>query len=82
MAAATAACLAELQAAALPLLRIATTIERVDAQAREVHAQRGALAQERDGLNQHRLEVDATAGGPRGGRSGTGCSSHDGGSVR
>jgi len=39
------------------LLRIAEIIEGVDAQAREVHAQRGALAQERDGLQQHQLEV-------------------------
>lgn len=40
------------------LLRVAEIIERRDAQAREVHAQRGALAQERDRLDQHRLEVE------------------------
>jgi hypothetical protein len=40
------------------LLRIAEILEGFDAQAREVHAQRGALAQERDRLNQHRLEVE------------------------
>lgn len=40
------------------LLRIAEVIERADTQAREVHARRGALAQERDRLNQHRLEVE------------------------
>jgi energy-coupling factor transporter ATP-binding protein EcfA2 len=40
------------------LLQIAAVIEGLDARAREVHAQRGALAQERDGLNQHRLEVE------------------------
>ncbi|MHB8912938.1 MAG: AAA family ATPase, partial [Lysobacter sp.] len=40
------------------LLRIAEIIERIDAQAREVHAQRGALAQERDTLDQHRLEIE------------------------
>ncbi|WP_441293489.1 AAA family ATPase [Chromobacterium haemolyticum] len=40
------------------LLRITETIERFDAQAREVLTQRGALAQERDRLNQHRLEVE------------------------
>lgn len=40
------------------LLKIAAVIEGSDAIAREVYAQRGALAQERDGLNQHRLEVE------------------------
>jgi hypothetical protein len=40
------------------LLRIADVIERFDTQAREVHAQRGALAQERDRLNQHSLEIE------------------------
>ncbi|MDC7712409.1 AAA family ATPase [Vogesella indigofera] len=40
------------------LLQVAEIIERFDAQAREVLAQRGALAQERDRLNQHRLEVE------------------------
>lgn len=40
------------------LLRIADVIEGVDAQAREVHAQRGALAQERDRLQQLQLEVE------------------------
>lgn len=40
------------------LLRIAGIIEGSDAQAREVHAQRGALAQERDRLDRHRLEVE------------------------
>jgi len=40
------------------LLRIAGIIERVDAQAREVLAQRGALTQERDRLNQYHLEVE------------------------
>lgn len=40
------------------LLRFAEMIEGVDVQAREVHAQRGALAQERDRLQQHLLEVE------------------------
>ncbi|HHM4356060.1 TPA: AAA family ATPase [Pseudomonas aeruginosa] len=40
------------------LLRVAGIIEGIDAQAREVHAQRGALAQERDRLLQHQLEVE------------------------
>jgi len=40
------------------LLRIAETIEGFDAQARDVHAQRGALAQERDRLQQHQLEIE------------------------
>ena len=40
------------------LMRIAEMIEHFDAQAREVHAQRGALAQERDKLDQYRLEVE------------------------
>jgi energy-coupling factor transporter ATP-binding protein EcfA2 len=40
------------------LLQIAAEIEVSDARAREVNAQRGALAEERDGLNQHRLEVE------------------------
>lgn len=39
------------------LLQTAEIIERLDAQAREVHAHRGTLAQERDRLNQHNLEV-------------------------
>lgn len=40
------------------LLRIAGIIEGFDAQAREVHVHRAALAQERDRLDQHRLEVE------------------------
>ncbi|MBQ1783236.1 MAG: AAA family ATPase [Gammaproteobacteria bacterium] len=40
------------------LLQIAETIEGLDAQAREVHAQRGALAHERDRLQQHQLEIE------------------------
>ncbi|AZU17724.1 MULTISPECIES: AAA family ATPase [Gammaproteobacteria] len=40
------------------LLQIAERIEGLDAKAREVHAQRGALAQERDRLNQHQLEIE------------------------
>lgn len=40
------------------LLRIAEVIEHADTQAREVHARRGALAQERDRLNQYQLEVE------------------------
>jgi hypothetical protein len=40
------------------LLRTAVIIELRDAQAREVHAQRGALTQERDRLDQHRLEIE------------------------
>ncbi|UTD55094.1 AAA family ATPase [Halomonas sp. MS1] len=40
------------------LLRIAYIIEDIDAQAREVHSQRSTLAQERDRLDQHRLEVE------------------------
>jgi energy-coupling factor transporter ATP-binding protein EcfA2 len=40
------------------LLQIAAIIEGFDAQAREVNAQRGVLAQQRDVLNQHRLEVE------------------------
>lgn len=40
------------------LLRIAAIIEGFDAQARDVHAQRGALAQERDRLQQHQLEIE------------------------
>lgn len=40
------------------LLRIAQIIEGFDAQARDVHAQRGALAQERDRLQQHQLEIE------------------------
>lgn len=40
------------------LLQIAAVIEGIDARAREVHAQRGALVQERDTLNQHRLEIE------------------------
>lgn len=40
------------------LLRIGEIIERLDVQAREVHAQRAALAEERDRLDQYRLEVE------------------------
>lgn len=40
------------------LLRTAVIIELRDAQARELHAQRGALTQERDRLDQHRLEIE------------------------
>lgn len=40
------------------LLQIAEIIERIDAQAREVHDQRGTLTQERDRLDQHRLEIE------------------------
>lgn len=40
------------------LLRIAEIIEGFDAQAREVHAQRRTLAQERDRLQQHQLEIE------------------------
>lgn len=40
------------------LLRIAHIIEGFDGQARDVHAQRGALAQERDRLQQHQLEIE------------------------
>ncbi|MBW5867545.1 MULTISPECIES: AAA family ATPase [Yersinia] len=40
------------------LLRIAATIERLDTHARDIHSQRGTLAQERDRLNQHQLEVE------------------------
>lgn len=40
------------------LLRIAEIIERFDVQARGVHTQRAALAQERVRLDQHRLEVE------------------------
>ena len=40
------------------LLRIAQIIEGFDAQARDVHAQRGAMAQERDRLQQHQLEIE------------------------
>lgn len=40
------------------LLQVAERIEGFDAQARAVHAQRGALTQERDRLNQHQLEVE------------------------
>jgi energy-coupling factor transporter ATP-binding protein EcfA2 len=40
------------------LLQIAAVIEGFDARARELLGQRGALAQERNGLNQHRLEVE------------------------
>ena len=40
------------------LLRIAQIIEGFDAQARDVNAQRGAMAQERDRLQQHQLEVE------------------------
>lgn len=37
---------------------IAATIELIDARAREVHTQRSSLAQERDGLSKHQLEVE------------------------
>jgi energy-coupling factor transporter ATP-binding protein EcfA2 len=40
------------------LLRIAKIIEGFDAQARDVNAQRGTLAQERDHLQQHQLEIE------------------------
>ena len=40
------------------LLRIAQIIEDLDAQARDMHAQRGALAQERERLQQHQLEIE------------------------
>ncbi|HBN8144562.1 TPA: AAA family ATPase [Pseudomonas aeruginosa] len=40
------------------LLQIAEIIERIDAQAREVHNQRGTLTQERDRLDQHRLDIE------------------------
>jgi len=40
------------------LLRIAEVIERADMQAREVHAQRVMLAQERDRLSLHQLDVE------------------------
>lgn len=40
------------------LLRIAEIVEGIDARAREVQAQRGALAQERDRLHQYQLEVE------------------------
>ena len=40
------------------LLRIAKTIEGFDVQVREVHAQRRALAQERDRMLQHQLEIE------------------------
>lgn len=40
------------------LLRIAAVIEGFDAQARDVHAKRGALAQERDRLQQLQLEIE------------------------
>lgn len=40
------------------LLRIAHVIEGLDGQARDVRAQRGALAQERDRLQQHQLEIE------------------------
>jgi len=40
------------------LLRIAEIIEGFDAQVREVHAQRRTLAQERDRLLQHQLEIE------------------------
>ncbi|MGH8467081.1 MAG: ATPase, partial [Pseudomonas sp.] len=40
------------------LLRIAHVIEGLDGQARDVHAQRGALALERDRLQQHQLEIE------------------------
>lgn len=40
------------------LLRIAEIIEGIDARARDVHAQRVALANERDRLQQHHLEIE------------------------
>lgn len=40
------------------LLQIAEIIEGIDARAREVQAQRGALAQERERLQQYQLEVE------------------------
>ncbi|PCC99184.1 AAA family ATPase [Halopseudomonas pelagia] len=40
------------------LLQIAEIIGRMDAQAREVHDQRGTLAQERDRLDLYRLEIE------------------------
>lgn len=40
------------------LLRIAEIIERVDAEARVVHFQRAELAEERESLDRHRLEVE------------------------
>ncbi|HYP71240.1 MAG TPA: ATPase, partial [Variovorax sp.] len=40
------------------LLRIAQIIEGFDALARDVHAQRGALAEERVRLQQHQLEIE------------------------
>ena len=40
------------------LLRIAQIIEGFDAQARDVNAQRGAMAQEQDRLQQHQLEIE------------------------
>lgn len=40
------------------LMRLAQVIEGSDAHAREAHATRGALAQERDRLQQHQLEIE------------------------
>ncbi len=40
------------------LLEIAGVIEAFDTQARNVHTQRGGLAQERDRLQQHHLEIE------------------------
>lgn len=40
------------------MLNIAELIEGSDASARDVHAKRGALAQERDRLQQHQLEIE------------------------
>ena len=40
------------------LLRIAAIVEGLDTRAREVHAQRGSLAQERDRLQQYQLEIE------------------------
>lgn len=40
------------------LLQVAESIERIDAQSREAHALRGALAEERRVLDQHRLEIE------------------------
>lgn len=40
------------------LLRIAASVEDFDSRARHVHAQRGTLAQERDSLQQHQLEIE------------------------
>lgn len=41
----------------LALLQLTTTIERIDAQSREILIQREAMAQERNRLNQHSLDI-------------------------